>query len=435
MKTPGIKWHDLKHGGFFMDIWHIRGGSRLEGTCFVQGSKNASLPIIAASIVSPSRTELQNVPQLRDVDAALRILRHLGCTAEQHGSDVYIDSSGLAGSTIPHRLMEEMRSSVIFMGALIARCGEAHLSLPGGCQLGKRPIDMHLASLRCMGAEIEEDGSEISCRAESLNGAEIRLPFPSVGATENIMLAAVKAKGKTVIHGAAREPEITALQDYLRSLGAEISGAGTDTVTIDGFHPEESVRCRIIPDRIVASTIACAAAATGGDVEMRGVDGTHFSTVLRFLNKAGCDIITKNRSVRLVSKGRLKSAGEIVTAPYPGFPTDAQPVLMAALLRAEGRTEITETIFENRYRQVAELRRLGADITVTDRVAEIWGVDRLHGTTLTATDLRGGAAMIVAGLSAEGETVIFDEGHVRRGYERFDTRLRGLGADIVLGME
>ena len=416
----------------FMDIWHIRGGNTLEGACFVQGSKNATLPIIAASIISPARSELMNVPQLRDVDAALRILRHLGCTAEQRQNEVFIDSTYLSGSSIPHSLMEEMRSSVIFMGALLARCGEARLSLPGGCQLGKRPIDLHLSALRKMGAQIEEDGPEIYCRAERLRGAEIELPFPSVGATENIMLAACSARGRTVIRGAAREPEISALQDYLAAMGAKISGAGSDTVTIEGFAASGRAVCRIIPDRIVASTIACAAAAVGGNVEMRGVAPEHFSTVLYFLNQAGCDIISNNRAVRVKSIGRLKAPGEISTQPYPGFPTDAQPVLMAALLRAEGKTVITENIFENRYRQVPELRRLGADIITQGRRAEIWGVDCLHGTALNATDLRGGAAMIVAGLSADGETVIFDDGHITRGYERFDVRLRALGADIFL---
>lgn len=415
-----------------MDIWHIHGERPLEGACFVQGSKNASLPIIAASIISPTRSELFNVPQLRDVDAALRILRHLGCTAEQRENEVVIDSTSLAGSAIPHELMEEMRSSVIFMGALIARCGEARLSLPGGCQLGRRPIDLHISALRQMGAEIDEDGTEIFCRAARLKGAEIALPFPSVGATENIMLAACSARGRTVIHGAAREPEINALQDYLRALGADIHGAGTDTVTIEGFRPKARAVCRIIPDRIAASTIACATAAVGGNVEMRGVTPEHFSTVLYFLNQAGCDIITNNRSVRVKSSGRLRAPGEISTQPYPGFPTDAQPVLMAALLRAEGRTVITENIFENRYRQVPELRRLGADIITQGRRAEIWGVGGLTGTALNATDLRGGAAMIVAGLAARGETVIFDDAHVTRGYESLDARLRALGADIYL---
>ena len=415
-----------------MDIWHMRGGNRLDGACFVQGSKNASLPIIAASIISPARTELMNVPQLRDVDAALRILRHLGCTAEQRQNEVYIDSTYLSCSAIPNSLMEEMRSSVIFMGALLARCGEARLSLPGGCQLGRRPIDLHLSALRQMGAVVDEDGSEIYCRAEKLHGAVIDLPFPSVGATENIMLTACAARGRTVINGAAREPEITALQDYLCTMGAEIGGAGSSTVVIEGFSANDHAVCRMIPDRIVASTIACAAAAVGGNVEMRGVAPEHFSTVLYFLNQAGCDIISNNRTVRVKSSGRLKAPGEISTQPYPGFPTDAQPVLMAALLKAEGRTVIPENIFENRYRQVPELRRLGADIVTEGKRAEIWGVGCLHGSALSATDLRGGAAMIVAGLSADGETVVFDDGHITRGYERFDMRLRALGADIFL---
>ncbi|MBR4549517.1 MAG: UDP-N-acetylglucosamine 1-carboxyvinyltransferase [Oscillospiraceae bacterium] len=413
-----------------MDIWHIRGGRRLEGACPVQGSKNASLPILAAAILAPLRCELHNVPRLRDVDAALRILRCLGCLAEQRENDVYIDSTTLSGCSIPHSLMEEMRSSVIFMGALLARCGEARLSLPGGCQLGKRPIDLHLAALRQLGAEIEEDGTDICCRAARLKGAEIALPFPSVGATENAMLAACAAKGTTTIRGAAKEPEIQALQAFLSRAGAGIGGAGSDTIRIEGFDSAARCVCRIIPDRIVASTLACAAAATGGDVSLCGIDPRHFSALLYFLNKAGCDIISSNRSVRIRSRGRLRAAGEIVTEPYPGFPTDAQPVLMAAMLQAEGETRIRETIFENRFRQVPELRRLGADIAVCGQTAEIRGVDRLHGAALTATDLRGGAAMIVAGLAACGDTVICDDGHVSRGYESFDRCLCALGADI-----
>ena len=415
-----------------MGIWHVRGGNRLEGACFVQGSKNASLPILAACIVFPVRAELKNVPQLRDVDAALRILRHLGCRAEQRGGEVYIDSTGLVQSAIPHSLMEEMRSSVIFMGALIARCGQARLSLPGGCQLGKRPIDMHLSALRQMGAEITEECGEIVCRAARLTGTRIELPFPSVGATENIMLAACAAEGETIIAGAAREPEIVALQDFLCEMGTGISGAGSSLITIEGMKRKAALSFRILPDRIVASTLACAAAASGGDLELRGIEPQQFSTVLHFLNQAGCDIIYGKRTVRLLSDSRLQGVGEIVTAPFPGFPTDAQPVLMAALLRARGLTRITETIFENRYRQVPELCRLGADITVNGRVAEIWGVDRLSGAALTATDLRGGAAMIVAGLSAEGETLVCDDGHITRGYEGLDRRLRALGADIYL---
>ena len=418
-----------------MEIWHLKGGRPLQGSCDVQGSKNATLPILAASILCPVRCELMHVPDLTDVGAALQILQHLGCRVSHSGSDVYIDSTGLSGSTIPRSLMEQMRSSVIFMGALIARCGQARLSLPGGCQLGKRPIDLHLSALRRMGARIEEDGGEICCHPSGLKGCEILLPFPSVGATENIMLAACGAEGRTCIRGAAREPEIVALQDFLCTMGARVYGAGSDSICVDGMDPEGFIGFRLPSDRIVASTLACAAAAAGGDVELRGVDPRQFSTVVHFLNEAGCDIISGNDYLRLRSDGRLRAVGPVSTAPYPGFPTDAQPVLMAALLKAEGESVITENIFENRYRQVPELCRLGADIRLEGRIARIRGVKELYGTALTATDLRGGAAMLVAGLSARGETVVYDSGHVRRGYAGFDHCLRALGAVITLEYE
>lgn len=415
-----------------MDIWKIWGGNRLEGVCSVQGSKNASLPIIAASLICPAETELMNVPRLRDVDSALKILRHLGCKAEQRGRELYINSSGVSENKIPHALMLEMRSSVIFMGALLARCGEARLSLPGGCQLGKRPIDIHISALRQMGAEIEEDGSNIYCRAKKLRGCELSLPFPSVGATENIMLAASAAEGLTVINGAAREPEIQALAEYMRSIGCSIWGDGTNTIVIGGMEPHSQISHRVISDRIAAATIACAVACTGGDVQICDVIPEHFSTVLHFLKEAGCDIICDKYTVRLRSSARLRAVDRVSTMPYPGFPTDAQPVLMAALLKTEGCTTIIENIFENRYRQAEQLCRLGADISIDGRVAKIRGVDQLCGNSLEATDLRGGAAMIVAALSAEGLTEIYDEGHIKRGYEDLDTVLGSLGADIKL---
>ena len=413
-----------------MEIWHVRGGNRLFGSCRVQGSKNASLPVLAASMVLPARSQIRNVPQLRDVDAAASILSHLGCRVERSEGEICIDSTGVNCAEVPHELMAEMRSSVIFMGALLGRCGEAKLSLPGGCQLGKRPIDLHLSALRAMGAQIDEEGRDLFCRAERLHGADITLRFPSVGATENIMLAACAAEGRTTIRGAAREPEIVALQDYLTSLGAHIAGAGSDTVVICGVSPRPEADFTVPGDRIVASTLACACAAAGGRILLSGADPTHFSTVLHFLNDAGCDIIQFNDVVEIASTGKLHAPGHVTTAPYPGFPTDAQPVLMAALLRAEGVTRITETIFENRFRQVSELRRLGADIRLSGTEAYLRGVERLRGTSLTASDLRGGAAMIVAGLAAEGETTVFDAGHIRRGYERLDDRLCALGAEI-----
>ena len=417
-------------GAISMDFWTVRGGKKLYGACRVQGSKNASLPILAASVLAGGETELTNVPRLRDIDAALRILRHLGCRAEQEGNSLYIDARGLVHSSVPESLMHEMRSSVIFMGALLARCGEVRLSPPGGCRLGKRPIDLHLKALRQLGAEVEERGGEILCRAAKLRGTTIRLPFPSVGATENAMLAACAAEGETVIEGAAREPEIEALQDYLNKMGGSVRGAGTGRIVVSPGRPGGPVCFAVQPDRIAAATLACACAAAGGEVELTDAEPAHFSTVLHFLKDAGCDIITKQRCLTVRSDGRLRAVGPITTEPYPGFPTDAQPVLMAALLRAEGVTRIRETIFENRFRQVPELRKLGADIRLDGQNAEIRGVARLHGAALEATDLRGGAAMLVAGLAAEGETRIRDEGHIARGYERFDRVLSALGAEV-----
>ncbi len=415
-----------------MDIWHIHGGKRLEGSLRIQGSKNASLPILAASILRPLHCELMQVPRLSDVDAALSILQSLGCRALRQEEGIYIDSTDLSCCAIPHSLMEQMRSSVIFMGALLARCGEAWLSMPGGCKLGKRPIDLHLSALRSLGAEIETENGSLHCRAQKLRGTEIELPFPSVGATENVMLAACGAKGETVIRGAAREPEIVALQAFLRAMGAEIEGAGSSCIRIDGMKPVKSLRFAVGADRIAAATFACAAACCGGDVELCGIDARQISALLHFLNAAGCDIIKYNGVLRIRAQGRLTAVGPVVTEPYPGFPTDAQPLLMAAMLRARGRTLIRETIFERRFRQVPELCRLGARILTEGQTAEILGVEALHGAALCATDLRGGAAMILAALSAEGESTVLDEGHVRRGYEDLELCLESLGADILL---
>ena len=413
-----------------MSIWHIYGGNRLTGSTRVQGAKNAVLPIMAASVLAGSETVLHNVPDLKDVTITLRILRHLGCTAERDGDTVRIDSRGMHCDFIPHALMRELRSSVIFLGAILARFGTARLSMPGGCELGPRPVNLHLDALRALGAEVTERGGDIICRAHALQGRRILLPFPSVGATENAMLAACAAAGETVICNAAREPEIADLQCYLRKLGADISGAGTSTVTISGFRPRPFVEHTIMPDRIVAATILCAAAACGGEVELQDVDPAHFSTVLDSLSEAGCAIITTASTVRLSSDGQLTAPRPVVTQPYPGFPTDAQPPLMAACLRAKGTTVFTENIFTNRYRHAEEFRRLGAAVSIEGRVAYVTGVERLTGAPLTASDLRGGAAMLVAGLCAEGATELLDDGYIDRGYDRFDACLSALGADV-----
>lgn len=416
-----------------MDLWHVRGGRKLSGSINVQGSKNASLPILAASIVCPLEVRLINVPELLDVEAAVSILRHLGCRAERQGNELYIDSRTLSHCHIPKELMEEMRSSVIFMGALLCRCGEARLSPPGGCQLGKRPIDLHLEALRKLGTEIDEgDEGEIYCRAASLKGTEIALPFPSVGATENALLAACGARGETEIIGAAREPEIKALADFLNAAGGRISGAGTDKIVVSGFSAASGLDFKIIPDRIASASFACACAACGGDIQLLGTNPEHFSTVLYFLNEAGCDIISKHSILRIRSEKPLKAVSAIETSPYPGFPTDAQPVLAAALLKGRGETEIRENIFRSRFRYMEELNKLGADISAEGSIACIRGVSELKGNILNACDLRGGAAMIIAAMSADGESLIFDEGYVRRGYENFDVCLRELGAEIYL---
>ena len=417
-----------------MSVWHVEGGNRLTGSVTVQGAKNAVLPIMAASVLAPGETELLNVPELRDVDTTIRILRGLGCSVEREGDAVYIDSRAMAACEIPHRLMRELRSSVIFLGALLARCGRAKLSMPGGCELGPRPIDLHLMALRALGAQIDERGGELICSApDGLHGAGIALPMPSVGATENAMLAACAAEGETVIMNAAKEPEISELQSFLQKLGADVTGAGSATVRVRGRGLEPfTVGHRIMPDRIVSSTLLCACAAAGGDIELRGVVPGHFSTVLHSLSECGCDIMSNSSCVRLRSGGNLRAPMPVITGPYPGFPTDAQPLLLAACLKAKGTSVFVENVFLNRFRFTEELQRLGARIHTEGRVAVVTGVDVLHAAPTVATDLRGGAALIIAALSAEGETDILDSGHVVRGYESFDRRLTELGAKAYL---
>lgn len=413
-----------------MNIWRVKGGAPLEGSLTVQGAKNAVLPILAACILTGCETELTNCPRLRDVEASLNILRHLGCAVDRDGDVIHINSTRLRSCSIPHELMRAMRSSVIFLGAVAGRCGEAWLSMPGGCELGPRPIDLHLNALRALGAEVEELGGDIVCRATALHGAHITLAMPSVGATENAMIAACAAKGETRISNAAREPEIVDLQGFLRALGADIDGAGTSEIVIRGFTPRGKVGWRVMPDRIVSSTFLCACAATGGEVELRGVTPAHFAGVTGALAAMGCEIREQSRSLRLRSNALLRAAPLIQTRPYPGFPTDAQPLMMAASLRAQGTTVFVENIFPNRYRQAAEMRRFGADIRIQGRVAMITGVPTLHGASVRAEDLRGGAALVIAALAAEGESVILDPGHIERGYDALDEGLRALGATV-----
>ncbi|MBR6554936.1 MAG: UDP-N-acetylglucosamine 1-carboxyvinyltransferase [Clostridia bacterium] len=413
-----------------MSHFVIRGGKPLDGTISVSGAKNSVLPILAATLLNGGRSTLHNCPDLRDVHSALAILRHLGCSAEMQGSTVTVDSSTVTRCDVPISLMREMRSSVIFLGPIIARCGKARLSFPGGCELGPRPIDLHLAALRKLGVDIREEGGEILCTAGDMRGQDILLSFPSVGATENIMLAATACRGVTRIINAAREPEIADLQQYLQKCGATVSGAGESRITVHGGGTRNDVVHTILPDRIEAATYLCAAAVTGGRVTLHHTEPEHFGTVTALLGEAGCSITACGGSVTLTAPEVMGPMSPIRTMPYPGFATDAQSPLMAVACLARGTTVFVETIFENRYRHTAELARMGADIRVSGRVALVTGVPRLLGAPVCCTDLRGGAALVLAALAAQGETVVEEIHHIDRGYTAMEHRLAALGADI-----
>lgn len=409
----------------------VRGGGRLKGEVAIQGAKNSVLPILAATLLTADEVELRGCPRLRDVDASVRILRSLGCKARWEGGNLLVNTEGLNAWGISDILMREMRSSAIFLGAILARCGQAELSYPGGCELGPRPIDLHLSGLRALGAEINDAGGVLHCKAPELKGREVVLSLPSVGATENLMLAACGGSGTTTIANAAREPEIVDLQNFLRACGAKVDGAGSSTVTVEGKRPLHGCTYPVMPDRIAAATYLCAAASAGGEIFLRGAREEHLATVTAVLREAGCSILADGAGIACTCQGGLQAVHPVRTAPYPGFPTDAQAVLMAALLRSRGATVFEENIFENRYRHVDELTRMGANVRVSGRVAVVTGVETLHGAPVYCTDLRGGAALCVAALAAEGETRVCETSHIDRGYEDLARDLRALGADIA----
>ena len=409
----------------------VRGGQPLHGEVTIQGAKNSVLPILAATVLTGDRVVLRGCPRLRDVDASIRILQSLGCRAQWEGDALTVDTAALNRCEISDILMREMRSAAIFGGAVLARLGRADISYPGGCELGPRPIDLHLSGLRDLGADIREEGGILHCTASRLAGRELMLSLPSVGATENLMLAACGAEGTTVISNAAREPEIVDLQDFLNACGAEVSGAGSTSVTIRGGKPLHGCEFRCMPDRIVAATYLCACASAGGEVYLRGARERHLATVADALRQAGCTVAGDGEGIACRCRRRLRAVRPVRTAPYPGFPTDAQAVLMAAMLKSRGTTVFEENIFENRYRHVDELTRMGAEIRVAGRVAVVTGVERLSGAAVRCTDLRGGAALCVAALAADGETRIFETAHIDRGYEDIVRDLRALGADTV----
>ncbi|OGX68598.1 MAG: UDP-N-acetylglucosamine 1-carboxyvinyltransferase, partial [Paenibacillus sp. RIFOXYA1_FULL_44_5] len=408
----------------------IEGGRPLSGTIRIHGAKNATLPILAASTMVEGIHKIDNVPDLLDIQVMLHILRELGCRAEHHDDIVTLDTSSIHSSHVPEDLMRQMRSSIFLIGPLLARFGKAQVYQPGGCAIGERRIDLHLKGLQALGASIEEIGNTIICKAERLIGTEIMLDFPSVGATENLMMAAVKAEGRTMIYNAAREPEIQDLQNFLNAMGAKIIGAGTDTITIDGVEQLTPRAHTIIPDRIVAGTFMAAAAVTRGNITLQHVNPSHMISVIHVLKRAGVQITTDGDIINVNCSSRLKPLDRIVTLPYPSFPTDLQAQMMVLLALADGLSIIKETIFEGRFMHVDELSRMGADIRVDSHSAFIRGVPRLYGATVEATDLRAGAALVIAGLAAHGQTIVEQVHHIDRGYDRIELMFKHLGAKI-----
>ena len=414
-----------------MNSFVICGGRPLQGEATCQGSKNAALPILAASILTGEESVLRNVPALSDVEATLRILTFLGCRVQREGDALRVDPSGLHPDDIPEDLMREMRSSVIFLGALLARTGRAALSAPGGCEIGLRPIDLHLDALKKMGAVVTYSSGKPECTApEGLRGADVTLSFPSVGATENTMIAAVLAEGETLIRNAAREPEISDLADFLNAMGAHVSGAGESTVRIRGVKHLHGATHTVIPDRIAGATLLAAGAVTGGTVRVNGLIPAHLSPVIDVLERAGNQIEIERSSVTLKAPKRLTCVKNVRTMPYPGFPTDFQPPVTAMLCTAQGASVVIETIFESRYRYVSELTRFGANVRVDGRMAVIEGVPQMYAANVVVPDLRGGAALVLAALAAQGESTIHDVRLIDRGYACLEQTLQSLSAHI-----
>ncbi len=409
----------------------ISGGNKLEGEIETQGAKNSVLPILAATILNGGKSVIYNCPKLSDVRITVKVLENIGCTVKRIGKVLVVDSSNISGYTIPDDLMRQMRSSIIFLGAILARFKRAVVSLPGGCEIGNRPIDLHLKALKMLGVEITESHGYIDCRAEKTHGENIHLDFPSVGATENIMLVACLLEGTTIITNAAREPEIVDLESFLNRMGAKISGAGSDVIKIEGVKKLYGVEHYIIPDRIVGATYLIAGAITGGNIILRNTNSSYMGAMISILKDMGCRIYSeKNRVILTAPSKQLKAVDKIVTMPYPGFPTDIQSPFMALASISEGTSIFVENIFENRYQHVEELCRMGADIRTDGRVAVVCGVPKLSGANVVAKELRGGAALVLAGLAAEGITSVDNIKYIDRGYEDIEKYLGICGANI-----
>ncbi|MBS1188509.1 MAG: UDP-N-acetylglucosamine 1-carboxyvinyltransferase [Rhodocyclaceae bacterium] len=413
-----------------MDKLLIQGGQPLAGEVAISGAKNAALPILCASLLTAEPLQLANVPHLNDISTMLRLLAQMGVEVTLDGADgLVLDGKGLNNPLASYEMVKTMRASILVLGPLVARCGEARVSLPGGCAIGARPVDQHIKGLQAMGAEIKVEQGYVHAKASRLKGARICTDMVTVTGTENLMMAACLAEGETIIENAAREPEVVDLANCLISMGARISGAGTDVIRIRGVERLTGAQHSIMPDRIETGTYLCAAAATGGEIRLTRTSAAYLDTVVDKLMDAGCDIVTERDAIRLKAPSRLKSVS-LRTAPYPAFPTDMQAQFMAVNAVAEGVATIRETIFENRFMHAVELMRLGADIQIEGSNAIVRGVDRLEGATVMATDLRASASLVIAGLVARGETLIDRIYHLDRGYERIEEKLARLGARV-----
>lgn len=409
----------------------IEGGRKLEGKVNISGSKNASLPIIAGTILSGKTTRLYNVPNIHDTQVTLKILSLLGCKVKKNNGKIEINTRGMNKKEIPEDMMRQMRSTVIMAGAILGRFKEATFSYPGGCEIGERPIDLHLDAFQKLGINIEEKGGFIHCKCDKIIGTQIDLDFPSVGATENIILATVLSEGTTIITNAALEPEIEDLAKFLNKMGAKIDGAGTNTIKIVGVKQLKDVGYKIMPDRIETGTYLCMAAATGGKIEVNNTEPEHITPLINKLQEAGCKIQIKERKIELEAPKKLKSL-DIKTMPYPGFPTDMQSIFGSMLTIAKGTSVIVENIFENRYKYISELKKMGAKIQIEGKIAVIKGVKKLNKAEVDSQDLRGGAALILAALTAKGKTKLNKIEYVLRGYENLEEKLQKLGANIKL---
>ena len=413
-----------------MEAFRVEGGRQLEGTLRVDGAKNAVLPIMAAAVMAEGTVTLHDVPQITDAAHMAEILAILGCSISRAGRTLTIDPAGIHGWEMPERLSKQIRSSIFLLGPILSRFRRATVTYPGGCEIGMRPIDLHLNGLRSLGVEITESGGQIHCDGSCMHAGDVHFDYPSVGATENVMMAAACLPGRTVIHNAAREPEIVDLQHFMNAMGAHVCGAGSQYIEIEGAASLHGAEWTPIPDRIVAGTLLAAAAITGGDIELTNAPESDMVAISSKLREMGCRIDEEPGFLHIAAPKRLTAFRQLQTQPHPGFPTDMQVQMLALLCTAEGTGVVVENVFENRFTHAADLNRMGAQVMCSGRMAVVHGVDRLCGARVTARDLRGGAALVLAGLRAEGVTEVEGVALIDRGYDAFEKQLAALGANI-----